>query len=263
VKPHESSPLDLTGKAVVVTGGNSGIGLAIARALANHGADVCVWGRNVERNASAERELAAIGRHALAIRCDVADEGQVEGAFSSAIEAFGKVDACFAAAGAFPPPTRLVDTTVEQWRETLATDLDGTFLTLRAAARHMTARRSGSICLVSSIAALDGAPRRVAYGAAKAGLISLARSAAVELGPNGIRVNAILPGWTDTPLLDGLIRGTDFFSTRWRENVLARIPIRRWARPDEIAGIAVYLASDASAYHTGDCLVIDGGYSAS
>lgn len=253
--------LDLHGKAAVVTGGNSGIGLGIAAALVAAGAEVCIWGRDRARNAAAVAQFAASGNALMAIECDVSDESQVDHAFARVVAGFGRVDACFANAGVVPTPARLIDTSVDEWRRVLAVDLDGVFFTLRAAGRHMAQRGSGSICLVSSVVALHGAPRRYAYAAAKAGVVALARSAAIELGARHIRVNALLPAWTETPALRDLMHSSDPFMRKWRAALLARIPLQRWGRPEDLGGIAVYLASDASAYHTGDAIVIDGGYS--
>jgi NAD(P)-dependent dehydrogenase (short-subunit alcohol dehydrogenase family) len=252
----------LAGKTAVVTGGNRGIGHAIARALAGSGAAVGIWGRDASRNESALAPLRELTASAFAVQCDVSDEAQVEGAFAASIEAMGHVDACFVNAGFLPEARRLADTTADEWRRVLATNLDGSFFTLRAAARHMAPRGSGSICLVSSVSALDGTPRQYGYAASKAAMVALARSAAVELGRSGVRVNALLPGWTDTQALDPLLRADDELARRWRESLLARIPLRRWGRPEDVGGIAVYLASDASAYHTGDTIVLDGGYTA-
>ena len=253
-------PLGLTGKTALVTGGNRGIGLGIARALAGAGASVCIWGRDADRNASAEASVRRFVGGSFALQCDISDEGQVEAAFAAAIRGLGHVDACFINAGFLPESRKLVDTTAEDWRAVLATNLDGSFYTLRAAARHMIERSSGSICLISSVSAIDGTPRQYAYAASKAALVALAKSAAAELGRYGIRANAVLPGWTDTEALDSLLRTDDEFASRRREALLGRIPLRRWGRPEDIGGIAVYLASDASAYHTGDAIVLDGGY---
>jgi NAD(P)-dependent dehydrogenase (short-subunit alcohol dehydrogenase family) len=249
--------LGLSGKTALVTGGNRGIGLGIASALAGAGAAVCIWGRDAQRSAEA---VATLSEGSFAIQCDISDEGQVDRAFSEAVERLGHVDACFINAGFLPEPQRLADTSAAEWRRVLATNLDGSFYTLRAAARHMVERNSGSICLISSVSAIDGTPRQYAYAASKSAMVALAKSAAAELGKNRIRVNALLPGWTDTEALAPLLRSEDGFAQRWRETLLGRIPLRRWGRPDDLGGIAVYLASDASSYHTGDAIVLDGGY---
>ncbi|MBI3918565.1 MAG: SDR family oxidoreductase [Betaproteobacteria bacterium] len=249
---------DLTGKVALVTGGNAGIGFGMAEALAQAGAAVCICGTNEGRNSSAVEKLRAYGATALAVRCDVGDETAVERAFSEAMAGLGRIDACFANAGVLGAGvTSFVDMTADEWRRVMRIDLDGAFFTLRAAARRMMeGGRGGSLVVMSSIAANSGQPRGEHYAAAKGGLISIVRSLAVELARHGIRANAILPGWIDTTMTETMLR-----SKRFVEKVLPRVPLRRWGTPADLGGIAVYLASDASAYHTGDALLIDGGYS--
>jgi len=249
---------DLTGKTVLVTGGNSGIGLGMAEALCQAGAGVCVWGTSEEKNAAA---LAALERHggpARAMRCDVADEAAVERAFADTLAAFGRVDACFANAGVGGrrETTSFVTMTTAEWRRVLTVNLDGAFFTLRAAARHMVGRPGGgSLAVTSSLAAVSGQPRGEHYAASKGGVISMMKALAVELARHGVRANAIVPGWIDTPMTERTLRWDKFV-----ERVLPRVPLRRWGTGDDFAGIAVYLASDASQYHTGDTFIIDGGY---
>jgi NAD(P)-dependent dehydrogenase (short-subunit alcohol dehydrogenase family) len=249
---------DLTGKVALVTGGNAGIGFGIAEALAQAGAAVCICGTNEARNATAVEKLRAHGGKVLALRCDIGDESAVERAFSDTVAYFGRIDACFANAGVMGADVKsFVDMTAEEWRRVMRIDLDGAFFTLRAAARRMIqGGRGGSLVVMSSIAATSGQPRGEHYAAAKGGLISMVRSLAVELARHGIRANAILPGWIDTAMTETMLRGERFV-----EKVLPRVPLRRWGTPADLGGIAVYLASDASGYHTGDALLIDGGYS--
>jgi NAD(P)-dependent dehydrogenase (short-subunit alcohol dehydrogenase family) len=250
------APFDLTGKVALITGGNSGIGLGMAEALAQAGADVCIWGSNPDKNAAAERALAAHGTRVAALRCDVGDESEVEAAFAATLERLGRVDACFANAGV-GGSMPFIEMTSEEWRRILRVNLDGVFFTLRAAARHMVARGGGgSLTVTSSLAAIEGQARGEHYAATKGAVISMIRALAVELARHGIRANAILPGWIETAMTEGFL-GLE----PMQKKVFPRIPIRRWGQGRDFGGLAVYLVSDASAYHTGDTLVVDGGYS--
>ena len=249
---------DLTGKVALITGGNSGIGLGMAEALAQAGAGVCVWGTSEEKNAAALTALERHGGRARALRCDVADEAAVERAFADTLSAFGRVDACFANAGVGGrrETTSFVTMSTAEWRRVLTVNLDGAFFTLRAAARHMTERPGGgSLVVTSSLAAISGQARGQHYAATKGGLISMIRALAVEYARHGVRANAILPGWIETDMTANAIANEKF-----AKNVLPRIPMRRWGTGADFAGIAVYLMSSASAYHTGDTFLIDGGY---
>jgi len=248
---------DLTGKVALVTGGNSGIGLGMAEALARAGAAVCIWGTSEAKNAAAAERLGKHGRPVLALRCDVSDEAAVDAAFAETLARLGRVDACFANAGVSGRGQRsFMEMTAAEWRRVTGVNLDGAFFTLRAAARHMTSREGGgSLVVTASLAAISGAARNEHYAASKGGVISMMRALAVELARYGIRANAVLPGWIATDMT-----APAFAWDRFVEKVLPRVPMRRWGVPEDFGGIAVYLASDASAYHTGDTFVIDGGY---
>jgi NAD(P)-dependent dehydrogenase (short-subunit alcohol dehydrogenase family) len=250
------SDFDLTGKVVLVTGGNSGIGLGMAEGLARAGADVCIWGRNAARNDEARRRIAEHGARAHAIACDVSDPEQIEAAFAETLRELGKIDSCFANAGTPPLGNRFVDLTLEEFRAILAVNLDGAFLTLQGAARDMVARdEGGSLVGIASLAALSGQPRGQHYAASKGGVIAMINSCAVELARYGIRANSILPGWIESAMTDEMLASQPML-----DRVLPRVPARRWGKPDDFAGIAVYLASDVSSYHSGDSFLIDGGY---
>lgn len=251
--------LDLSGKVAVITGGNSGIGLGMAAALAQAGATVSIWGTNEDKNRAALAHLEKVGGRATALRCDVSDEAAVERAFAETLAAHGRVDSCFVNAGV--PGRRgvasFMEMTTEDWRRVMTVNLDGAFFTLRAAARHMVARGDGgSLVVTSSLAALSGQARGQHYAATKGGVISMMKAIAVELARYNVRANSIVPGWIDTPMTEGVLRWDRFV-----EKVLPRVPMRRWGTGDDFGGLAVYLASDASRYHTGDTFVIDGGYS--
>jgi NAD(P)-dependent dehydrogenase (short-subunit alcohol dehydrogenase family) len=251
-------PFDLSGRVALVTGGNSGIGLGMARAMAAAGADIAIWGTNATKNAAAEAELKKSRRKVLALTCDVSDETAVEAAFAETVGTLGRVDGCFANAGVSGRGgTRtFADMSSEEWRRVLKVNLDGAFFTFRAAARHMVGRGGGGTLVgTASLAAIEGAPRSEHYAATKGAMISMIRALAVEFARHGVRANAILPGWIETDMTASAIGDAKFSG-----NVLPRIPMRRWGTGDDFGGIAVYLMSSASAYHTGDTFLIDGGY---
>jgi NAD(P)-dependent dehydrogenase (short-subunit alcohol dehydrogenase family) len=247
---------DLSGHVALVTGGNSGIGLGMAHGLARSGADVCVWGTNAERNDAAVHELSQHGTRVAAIRCDVAEEDAVDAGMAQTIGRFGRVDSCFANAGVGGRGTPFVQTSLAEFHRVTRVNLDGAFLTLRAAAAHMVDRGGGGVLVAtSSVAAIDGTPRGQAYAASKAGIAALIRGCAVELARYGINAHSILAGWTETPLASPTLHNTTF-----EGNVMKRMPQRRWGRPDDFARLAVYLAGGIGGFHTGDAIVVDGAY---
>ena len=255
-----SPTLDLTGKVALVTGGNGGIGLGMAEGLAAAGADVAIWGGNPEKLAAAEARLKAHGRRVVAQRCDVADEAAVDRSLAEIVATLGRLDACFANAGVTQRRSAFHELATAEWRRVMSVNLDGAFFTLRAAARHMVERAQagnpgGRLVAVASTAAVHGPARAEAYAASKGGLTALMRALAVELARHGVTANSILPGWIETEMTAPRVADPKFSGA-----VLPRIPMRRWGDGGDFAGIAVYLASDASRYHTGDAFVIDGGY---
>jgi NAD(P)-dependent dehydrogenase (short-subunit alcohol dehydrogenase family) len=250
-----SRPGALADRVVLVTGGNSGIGLGIARACADAGADVVVWGTSAGKNEAAAAALADTGARVLAQVCDVGDEHAVVTAFAAAVAEMGKVDCLFANAG-IGASSPFVDMSLDEWRAVLRVNLDGAFLSFREAARHMVARgEGGSLVGMSSISTIHGAPHLQHYAASKHGMLALTRGLAVELARYRIRVNAMLPGWTRTPMNEPGRRSEKFV-----RNTTERTPVRRWADPVDMGPAAVFLADPTYLFHTGDELVVDGGY---
>ncbi|HTH80518.1 MAG TPA: SDR family oxidoreductase [Ramlibacter sp.] len=253
-------PFDLTHRTVVVTGGNGGIGYGMASALLQAGASVMIWGNRPDKTEDARVKLAAECGDAPrvhALVCDVGDEAQVEAAFAQSVRALGgRVDACFANAGVSSKGTMLQDITLDEFRRVQRVNVEGVFLTFRAAARHMIEHgQGGSLVATASTAAVEGAARNSHYGASKGAVTAMVRALAVELARHTIRVNSILPGWIETEMTERSIGNSKF-----ADAVMPRIPARRWGTKEDFGGIAVYLASDASSYATGEQFLIDGGY---
>jgi NAD(P)-dependent dehydrogenase (short-subunit alcohol dehydrogenase family) len=254
---------DLGGRVAVVTGGNGGIGLGIAQALVSAGCNVSIWGRNAEKNKAAAATMAA-GPGKVDIRvCDVTNSASVQDAMTATLDTFGRLDGCFANAGIGGGGRHaFIERTEEEWRTMFATNLDGVFHVFQAAARHMTERanngdRFGRLVATSSLASLFGTARNEHYAATKAAINALVRALAVELARYGVTANAILPGWIKSEMTAKIMSDEKFVG-----NVMPRIPMRRFGEPSDFGGIAVYLMSSASSYHTADCFVIDGGYTA-
>lgn len=246
----------LDGKVAVVTGAGRGLGRAIARALAEAGADVALGARTASDLADTARLVEAAGRRALAVPTDVTDETQVEEFAAAVVEAFGGVDVLVNNAGTVVVKP-LADLEVAEWRRVIDTNLTGTFLCARAFGPHMIARQKGRVINIASVSGLVGEPLLTAYAASKGGVVNLTRALAAEWAKHGVTVNAIAPGYFDTAMTS---QGLDDPEVAVR--LIKRIPLRRVGEPDEIGPLAVYLASDASAYITGEIVVIDGGWHA-
>jgi NAD(P)-dependent dehydrogenase (short-subunit alcohol dehydrogenase family) len=248
----------------VVTGGNGGLGLALARGVGRAGARVCIWARNPNKNRQAAEGLRAEGIECQPVLCDVADESAVASAMAETLAHFGRVDSLFANAGVAGSEVSFADLTLEEWRSVMSIDVDGAFLCLREAARHMLSRDGGgSLVGVSSIASRFGVPRKAHYGAAKPALEGIIRSIAVELAGAGIRCNSLSPGWTDTEMTGANGGFGTAHHDAFKAATIKRTPLRRWAGPDDLAEVASFLADPRLVFHTGDNMVVDGGYSIS
>jgi NAD(P)-dependent dehydrogenase (short-subunit alcohol dehydrogenase family) len=257
------SIFDLSRRVAVITGGNGGIGLGIAQALALSGCNVSIWGRNAGKNKAAATTMAKGPGKVDTRICDVADPASVKEAMKATLDTFGRLDGCFANAGIGGGGRKpFIERSEEEWRKMFATNLDGVFHVFQAAARHMTERAQGGdafgrLVATSSLASLFGTARNEHYAGTKAAINALCRALAVELARYGVTANAILPGWIRSDMTARALADDKFVSA-----VMPRIPVRRFGEPSDFGGIAVYLMSKASSYHTADCFVIDGGYTA-
>ncbi len=248
--------IDLSGKVFVVTGGNGGIGLGMAEGIVDAGGAVAIWGRKDDKNAEALESLRARGGRAEAYVCDVGDEGQIIETLDRGIADLGRIDGLFANAGRGGTGTPFLDMTLDEWRAVMAINLDGVFLCLREAGKRLVAQgEGGSLVAVSSTSAIHGAAGNEAYGTAKTGLNGLVRALSVGLARHRIRVNSLLPGWTITDLARG-----GYENDKFREVTTRRTPARRWAEPAEFRAVGAFLADPTQTFHTGQEVVVDGGY---
>ena len=246
---------DMAGKVAIVTGGNGGIGLGMARGLASNGATVVVAGRNAEKTATAVRELQGLGASASGIRVDVRDEASVNAMVADAVGRYGRLDVLVNNAGINirKPPHEL---SLAQWHEVLETNLTSAFLASHAAYPHMKNNGGGKIVNIGSMMSIFGAAFAPAYAASKGGIVQFTKVCANAWAKDNIQVNAVLPGWIDTELTE---RARDQIEGL-NERVLERTPAGRWGAPDDFAGIAVFLCSAASDFVTGAAITVDGGY---
>jgi 2-deoxy-D-gluconate 3-dehydrogenase len=247
---------DLKGRVAIVTGGNGGIGLGMARGLAGAGASVVVVGRNADKSHAAVRELGKLGPEAIAITADVTDEPAVARMVQATQDRFGRLDILINNAGTNIRKS-LHEYSLDEWHRVMNTNLTSAFLCSRAVYPAMKAARGGKVINIGSMMSIFGASFSPAYGASKGGIVQLTKSAAIAWAPDNIQVNAVLPGWIDTELTQGARREVPWLN----ESVLKRTPARRWGTIDDMSGVAVFLASSASDFVTGTFIPVDGGYS--
>src|SRR5580704_15905019 len=251
-----TGPFDLSGKVAIVTGGNGGIGLGMARGLAQAGADIAVVGRNEAKSAAAACGLRKLGAKAISVTTDVTDKAAVDAMVERTYRELGRIDILVNNAGInIRKPPQTLDPA--EWDSVIRTNLTSAFLCSQAVYPAMKAAGGGKIINIGSMMSIFGASFAPAYAASKGGIVQFTRSCAVAWARDNIQANAVLPGWIDTDLtrrareeIDGL-----------HDKVLARTPAGRWGAIDDFAGIAVFLASAASDFVTGTAIPIDGGFS--
>lgn len=246
----------LSGKVAVVTGGNGGIGLGMARGLAQAGAGIVVAGRNAQKSAQAVKELEALGAKAIALEVDVTDEQSCRQLIADAVSQMGRLDILVNNAGT-NIRKQPQEYSIAEWRQVLDTNLTSAFVCSNAAYPHMKQAGAGKIINIGSMMSIFGASFSTVYAATKGGIVQMARSMASAWAADNIQVNCVLPGWIDTELTQGARRDVQGLHDR----VLARTPAARWGLPGDFSGIAVFLASPASDFVTGTAIPVDGGYS--
>lgn len=241
----------LDNKVAIITGGSSGIGAATAKLFAEEGAKIVIVDMNEEKGKAFEQGLKNQGKEVLFVKADVTNEEDVQNVFSTTKSTFGKVDILFnnAGIGSVKPTEELP---FSEWRKTLSVDLDGVFLFAQAAIKEFLQSGGGVIINTASMYGLVGAAGSAAYNAAKAGVVNFTRSIALEYASRNIRVNALCPGFIDTPILGD----TD------RQSLIEATPMKRLGKPEEMAQAVLFLASDDSSFMTGNALIVDGGYTA-
>ena len=245
---------DLTGRVAVVTGGNGGIGRGIALGLAEAGAAVAVWGRNDEKNQRVLSELKAIGVRSMALMVDMTNRAGLEPAVNKVESELGSVNILVNNAGIASLSGGVMNEKPEDWDRVIETQLNSVFLLSKLAAQSMIRQKSGKIINIASMYSFFGSGLVPSYSAAKGAIVQLTKSMAIEFAPHNIQVNAIAPGWIETDMT------APVRTTPMNDEILARTPAGRWGQPEEVAGAAVYLASRASDFVTGDTIRVDGGY---
>jgi 2-dehydro-3-deoxy-D-gluconate 5-dehydrogenase len=246
---------DLAGRVAIVTGGNGGIGLGVARGLAKAGASIVVAGRNAEKSKAAAAELASLGARVLECPLNVREAAECRAAVDKTIAHFGRVDILVNNAGmSYRRPPQ--DYTLDQWNEVLETNVTGAFVLSQACYPHFLKVGSGKIINIGSVMSVMGSPFSIGYVVSKGGILQMTKSLATAWAKDNIQCNAILPGWIETDMTTGARRDIPSLNDR----VLSRTPAGRWGKPDDFEGIAVFLAGAASNFVNGAAIPVDGGY---
>jgi NAD(P)-dependent dehydrogenase (short-subunit alcohol dehydrogenase family) len=254
---------DCSGKVALVTGGNGGIGLGFARGIAKQGGDIAIWARSAEKNIAAKADLIAAGAGRVeTYQVDVSTEEAILDGFDQLMRDFGRIDCVFANSGAAPGYKSVFDMPTDHWHRFQSVALDGAFITLREAARHMKARAEagepgGSIVACGSLSMFQGLAGKMEYAASKSGIAAVIRCLAAEMGEYGVRANVVAPGLVITPMMGP----ADGPAAKYLEGTYAPItPMKRVGYPADFEGIGAFLCSDASAFITGETIKVDGGY---
>jgi 2-deoxy-D-gluconate 3-dehydrogenase len=250
------SLFDLKGKAALVTGGNGGIGLGMARGMAEAGANIMIAARNIEKSKAAAGELAKLGVKTAVVSLEAADENSCKAIVDTTVKEFGRLDILINNAG-MNIRKQPEQYTMAEWRQVLSVNLDSAFYVSHTAYPALKRSGGGKIINIGSMMSIFGAPYSTPYAASKGGIVQMTKALATAWAKDNIQVNAILPGWIDTELTQQARRDVDGLHDR----VLARTPAGRWGRPDDFSGIAVFLASKASDFVTGAAIPVCGGYS--
>jgi len=251
----KNNPLDFTGKVALVTGAASGMGLAAAQAFAEAGAAVMLADFREDVVKAEAQKLAAAGHKALAVRCDVSDDAQVEQMVERTVAEFGRLDAAFNNAGVMARLAPTADSTRDEWDRVIGINLRGVWSSMKYELQQMQRQGSGAIVNNASVGALTGNPGIASYIASKHGVVGLTRTAALEYIQHGIRVNAVNPGLIDTQIARDVVSGDEHAYDEIAKNV----PIRRAGRPEEIASAVLWLCSPGASYVVGHALTVDGG----
>jgi len=248
---------DLSGRVAIVTGGNGGIGRGIALGFARAGADVAIFGRNEEKNSGTLAELKGAGARAVAVKVDLTDRAALEPALRRVEAELGPVDILVNNAGIVSISGGVLQETPASWDNVIETQLNSVFLLSKLVGASMVGRKHGKIINIASMYAYFGSGLVPSYSAAKGAIVQLTKSMAIELAPHGIQVNAIAPGWIETDMT-APVRSEELKAMN--DEIVSRTPAGRWGLPEELAGPAIFLASEASDFVTGETIRVDGGY---